>query len=113
MIGAERSYTYQEMMAWSRRLASGLVAAGIGRGDNVAMIMANYPEFVAVKLALARIGATAVPINFLLRRMELRYVLDQSNSVALLTMNALRDLDYLAELDAIAPGWETLGGGAS
>jgi len=113
VIGLERSYTYKEMMAWSRRLASGLVAVGIRRGDNVAMIMANHPEFVAAKLALARIGATAVPINFLLRRMELRYVLDQSDSVALLTMNALRDLDYLAELDAIAPGWETRGGGAT
>jgi fatty-acyl-CoA synthase len=113
VIGTERSYTYQEMMAWSRRLASGLVAAGIQRGDNVAMIMANHPEFVVVKLALARIGATAVPINFLLRRTELRYVLEQSDSVALLTMNALRDLDYLAELDAIIPHWETHGGGAT
>lgn len=112
VIGAERSYTYQEMMAWSRRLASGFIAAGIQRGENVAMIMANHPEFVAVKLALAHIGATAVPINFLLRRKELRYVLDQSDAVALVTMNAMRDLNYLVELDSIVPGWETAGGGA-
>ena len=113
VLAGDRSYTYREMVSWSRRLASGLIACGIQSGSNVAMIMGNYPEFVALKLALARIGATAVPINFLLRRAELSYVLEQSESVALLTMSSLRDLDYLAELDAIAPDWERAGGGAS
>jgi fatty-acyl-CoA synthase len=109
----DRQYSYRDTMQWSRRLASGLIASGVRSGDQVAIILGNYPEFVAVKLAIARIGATAVPINFLLRHAELQYVLEQSDSVALISMNALRDLDYLAELDAIAPGWETGGGGAN
>jgi fatty-acyl-CoA synthase len=111
-ITADRAYSYAEIVAWSRRLASGLIACAIPTGSNVAMIMGNYPEFVAAKLAIARIGAAAVPVNFWLRRNELNYVLEQSQSVALLTMDGLRDLDYMAELEGIAPGWTSRGGGS-
>jgi fatty-acyl-CoA synthase len=53
----------------------------------------------------------AVPINFLNRRDELAYVLRQSNATLLVTMDRFRDLDYLAMLDELAPGWERHGGG--
>lgn len=112
VITDARSHTYRDMQAWSRRLASGLIARGVGAGDHVAVILANYPEFVAVKYAIARIGAVAVPINYLLRRQELRYVLEQSDTTVLITMNRLRDRDYLEDMDEIAPGWETGGDGA-
>ena len=56
---------YSEVAAESRRLADGLVALGVRPGDRVAMIMANYPQFVTVKFAIARVGAIAVPLNFL------------------------------------------------
>lgn len=111
IIGDDRTYSYREVMDWSRRLACGLIASGVSAGSHVALVLANFPEFVAVKLAVARIGATAVPVNFFLRRTELAYVLGQSDSVALITMSGLRDIDYLAELDAVAPGWERRGGG--
>src|ERR1700733_326903 len=112
VLTSDRSYSYQEMMQWSRRIASGLIAAGVERRSQVALLLANFPEFVAVKLAIARIDATAVPINYLLRRTELQYVLNQSDSAALITMDSFRDIDYLNELDAIAPEWQFHGGGA-
>jgi hypothetical protein len=52
----------------------------------------------------------AVPINFLLRRDELAYVLAQSDAAVLVTMDRFRDLDYLSFLDQLAPGWESAGG---
>ena len=112
VISDHHTYTYGQMAVWSRRIASGLMASGVRSGSNVALILGNFPEFVAVKLAIARLGATAVPINFLLRRAELRYILEQSDSVALIAMSAFRDINYLEELDAIAPDWERRGGGA-
>jgi fatty-acyl-CoA synthase len=111
IIVDQRSYSYRDVIDWSRRLAAGLISSGIGAGDHVAVLLANLPELVAVRLAVARIGAVAVPVNFLLRRMELAYVLEQSDSVALITMSAFRDIDYLDELDAIAPGWRLRAGG--
>ncbi len=105
-----RSWTYREMRAWSERVAAALVAAGVRRGNHVGLLMANQPEFVALKFGIARAGAVAVPINFLNRRDELGYVLHQSDAVLLVTMDRWRDLDYLGILDELAPGWERRGG---
>jgi fatty-acyl-CoA synthase len=106
-------WTYSDIQAWSERLAAGLLAAGVQPGDHVAMLMANHPEFVAVKFAIARVGAVAVPINFLNRRDELGYVLRQSDAVLLVTMDSFRGLDYLGFLDELAPGWVEQGGGTA
>lgn len=111
VITDSRTWTYREIQEWSRRFARGLADIGIGAGEHVAVVMANFPEFVAVKYAVARIGATCIPINFLNRRDELGYVLGQSDAVALITMDRFRNLDYLSFLDELAPGWERAGGG--
>jgi fatty-acyl-CoA synthase len=111
LIGDAGSLSYRELRDWADRIANGLVQRGVAAGDHVAMILPNGPAFVAVRFAIARAGAVAVPINFLLRAQELSYVLEQSNAVALVTMEEFRDLDELATLDQIAPGWERLHGG--
>lgn len=113
VITDERAWTYAEMDAWVDRLACGLVAAGVQPGEHVAVVLANYPEFVAIKFAIARVGATMVPVNYLNRRDELGYVLRQSDAVALVTMDRFRDLDYLGALDELMPGWEQQGGGTA
>jgi fatty-acyl-CoA synthase len=105
LLAGGRSFSYRDVQEWSGRLAGGLIASGVQPGEHVAMVLANYPEFVALRYAIARAGAVAVPVNFRLRAEELRYVLGQSDSVALVTMARFRDLDYLRMLDAIAPGW--------
>lgn len=111
VITDERCWTYREMQRWSVRVARGLVDAGVRPGEHVAVVMANFAEFVAVKYGIARAGATCVPVNFFNRRDELGYVLEQSDAVALITMDRFRDLDYLGMLDELAPGWERGGGG--
>jgi fatty-acyl-CoA synthase len=112
VITDERTYTYAEIQAWSRQLAAGLLSRGVRPGDHVAVVLANHPCFVALKYAIARVGAAAVPINFLLRRAELTYVLRQSNARVLITMDAFRDQDYLGQLDAMIPGWRESAGGS-
>jgi fatty-acyl-CoA synthase len=111
VITDERSWTYRDVRDWSIQIARGLVAAGIRPGEHVAVVLANFPEFVAVKYGISRAGATCVPVNFFNRRDELAYVLDQSDAVALITMDSFRGLDYLTMLDELAPGWEQHGGG--
>jgi len=107
---AER-LTYAEIKQRSLRIATALSELGVRRGDHVAVVLANFPDFVALKYAIARVGATCVPINFLNRRDELGYVLRQSDAALLITMDRFRGLDYLKALDELAPGWESSGGG--
>ncbi|MEI7786171.1 MAG: class I adenylate-forming enzyme family protein, partial [Betaproteobacteria bacterium] len=111
VITDERSWTYKDIQTWSQRLAAGLWAAGVRAGDHVALLMGNQCEFVACKIAIARVGAVTVPINFLNRRDEMGYVLKQSDAVLLITMNRFRGLDYLQALDELAPAWAEHGGG--
>ena len=113
VVTDQQSWTYQDMLEWSTQLAAGLVDSGVRPGHHVALLMANYPEFVAVKFAIAMAGAVAVPINFLNRRDELGYVLKQSDAVLLVTMDGFRHLDYQAFLDELAPGWALHGGGSA
>lgn len=113
VITDDRSWSYAEMAAWSQRIATGLREQGVQAGENVAIVMGNYPEFVALKFAISRLSAVAVPINIMNRRDELAYLLEQSDAVLLVTMERFRDNDYLTALDDIAPGWEVNGGGAN
>ena len=111
VITDNQTLSYRDIGQWSRRLACGLLAAGVRPGDHVALLMGNQPEFVATKLAISRVGAVAVPINFLNRRDEIGYVLKQSDAVLLITMNRFRGLEYLQFLDELAPHWPRRGGG--
>lgn len=101
VITDDRTLTYADVDAWATRLADGLVARGVRAGDHVGIIMANYPEFVPIKFAVARAGAVAVPLNFLYRRDELAYVLAQSRCRTLITMSGFAGIDHLALLESM------------
>ena len=101
----EQAFSYADINNQATRLANGLRSIGVEPGDRVGILMANHPEFVPLKFAIARAGAVAVPFNYLYRSEELAYVLAQSEICALVTMTEFAGLDYPAMLDSIAPGW--------
>ena len=103
--------TYAQIAERSRRLAAGLAGLGVGRGDHVAVVLANGAEFVVLRYAIARLGAVTVPINVANRTEELGFILRRSDASVLVTMDRFRGMDFLTALDELAPGWETLGGG--
>ena len=55
--------TYGELGSRCRRLASGLRARGVGRGDRVAVLMGNCHRFLESYTAVPGIGAAIVPLN--------------------------------------------------
>jgi crotonobetaine/carnitine-CoA ligase len=57
------TYTFGEIEDWVERVSAGLAALGVKRGDRVALMLENTPEFVATWFATLRLGALAVPIN--------------------------------------------------
>ncbi|NTZ43817.1 AMP-binding protein [Altererythrobacter sp. SALINAS58] len=111
VITDEKNLSYRDIAAHSRSIAAGLMKLGIQSGDKIALVLANYPEYAALKYALSRIGAIAVPVNIMLKADELKYVLGQSDSVLLVTMDSFRGVDHLAILDAISPAWAEEAGG--
>lgn len=77
-----RRWTYAELWADSGRLAAGLSAYGVERGDVVVFDLLNGPEFALTWLAALRLGAIATPINFRLAAGEIAHVLDDSRPKA-------------------------------
>ena len=75
VICGELRWSYAELDRVTNRLANGLAAKGIGRGDRVAIVSRNSHAFVALRFAVARLGAVLVPINFMLNTGEVAYVL--------------------------------------
>ncbi len=83
--------------------AKGLLAMGIQRGQHVAVWATNVPEWVVLQFATARIGAVLVTINPAYRPFELKYVLRQSDSVALFLVDHFKSSDYHAMLNEVCP----------
>ena len=74
------SWTYAETDAICNRVAHSLVARGVQPGDRVAILSRNSSSFVALRFALARIGAILVPINFMLNASEIAFILRSSGA---------------------------------
>lgn len=74
------SLTFTDVARRSARLAGVLAGHGICRGDRVAVILRNRPEFPLLWLALARIGAAIVPVNTNYREVDGGHVLAHSGA---------------------------------
>jgi fatty-acyl-CoA synthase len=72
--------TWAELRGRVVTLAAAMARRGVEPGDRVAVLMGNRPEFVEVVLAVNRLGAIAVPINFRMTGPEAAYVLEDSGS---------------------------------
>jgi fatty-acyl-CoA synthase len=84
--------TFGEMAGRAAALAAGLSEAGVGRGDVVALLSYNCPEFLETVFAANYLGAIAMPINWRLAAPEVRYILEHSGARALVCDEALVDL---------------------
>ena len=80
VLCGETRWTYAGLDVLCNRLGRGLVARGVGKGDRVAVLSRNSHAFVALRFALARIGAVLVPINFMLNAQETRFILASSGA---------------------------------
>ena len=96
-------WTYAEMAALVDRLAAGLLAIGVYRGDRVGIRAPNRPEWVLLQFATARIGAILVNINPAYRVHELEYALNTAGVSALVVAPRFRGSDYMGMLAELAP----------
>lgn len=70
-----RTLSYADLVARVRHVAAGLMAAGVSRGDRVALLAHNHPDYLALLYACARLGAILVPLNWRLAHDELAFAM--------------------------------------
>ena len=79
----DEKISYRDFNATVNRIASGLKRLGVGKGEMVAIMLPNCPEFLYTWFGLNKIGAIEVPINTAYRENEIRYILQHSEASAL------------------------------
>ena len=93
-IGARDSRRALSFAQWherASRLANGLLALGLAKGDRVALLAYNCVEWMEMYVALARAGLVAVPINFRLTAPEVAYIASHCEARAFIAQGELRD----------------------
>ena len=90
--------SYAELDAAVDRLARGLHAGGLRKGDRLALWAPNCAEWTVLQYATARLGVILVTVNPAYRSHELRHVLAQSGSRWLVCAAEFKGSDYLAML---------------
>jgi fatty-acyl-CoA synthase len=95
--------SYQQFNAAVDQVAKALLGLGIKKGDHVAIWATNWPKWILLQFATARVGAVMVLINPAYRTSELSYVLKQSDAVALFVLDAFRGSDYFAMVNQVVP----------
>jgi long-chain acyl-CoA synthetase len=76
--------TYREMNELTDRLAAGLEASGVKKGDRVAIFMPNTPQFVIAFYAIMKAGGVAVATNPLYTHREIEHQMNDSGAELML-----------------------------
>ena len=100
--------TYGEFDVAVNRIACGLLAAGIEKGDRIGIWAPNCAEWALVQFATAKIGAILVNINPAYRTHELDFALRQSGVRLLVSARAFKTSDYMAMVDEVREGLPAL-----
>src|ERR1700712_2051847 len=85
IIHGDRRFTYAQFLDRSRRLASALARAGVGKGDTVAIMAPNTPELLEAHYAVPMLGAVLCSINTRLDAPAVEFILRHSETKVVLT----------------------------
>ena len=100
-LGQGVRYTYEALDAAVDDVARSLIAAGMVKGDRVAVWAPNRWEWVLLQYATARIGVILVNVNPAYRTHELQYAINQSGSRMLFAVPTFKTSDYRNMVDSV------------
>jgi long-chain acyl-CoA synthetase len=100
------SLTWAQFSARVEALAGGLAAMGVGRGDCVALMLSNRPEFHLADMAVAMLGATPFSIYTTYPAHEIEYLFKDSRARVVITEQQF--LEVIGDARRAAPGVEHL-----
>ncbi len=105
LVYADRDYrlTWYAFNEEVDRLACGLMALGVKRGEKIAIWATNVPHWVQLMFAAAKIGAILLPLNTSYKSAEIDFALKQSDTENLFLINGFRDADYVQIIYDLIP----------
>ena len=85
LVAGERAISYRELAERTRRAGAAMAGLGVGKGDRVALLLGNVPEFVEALHGAFRIGGVAVPLNVMLTPEEVGAILADAGARVVVT----------------------------
>lgn len=82
--GEERVFSFADIKKYSNRMANVLLAAGIGRGDRVMLILKRHYEYWFAAIALHKLGAVVIPVTHMLTVSDLAYRIRAAKAKAII-----------------------------
>jgi fatty-acyl-CoA synthase len=95
--------TYGALRTRADDLARALLAAGVRRGDRVAVLLPNRPEWVVTAFAAGKIGAITVGVSTFSTPREIAWTLEHCRPAAVVTTESFRGRAYLAAIHDLCP----------
>lgn len=99
--------TYRQFGETVDRVAKGLMALGIQKGEKVAVWATNIPYWVTLQFATAKIGAILLTVNTNYKSAEMAYLLKQSETENLFVIDGYQDTDYINIINELVPELRT------
>ncbi|KIX14385.1 AMP-binding protein [Dethiosulfatarculus sandiegensis] len=88
----DKSFTYEEMNLKANQAARGFSDLGLKKGDRIALLAPNSPEFIFLWWGILKMGAVLVPVNLRLTAQEVSYILNHSQAKAVVMHQSTLDL---------------------
>ena len=93
IVFGQKKITYKILDELTNDIASGLIDLGIKKGDKVALFLDNCPEFVISYYGILKAGGVVVPINYMFKIEEAKYILEDSQTKAMITLRTYLAID--------------------
>lgn len=98
VIDGDRRITYAALKNRVNTLAGWFQINGIKKGEKVALLLYNSIEFVECFIALAKIGAIVIPVNFRMHKSEITYILQNSDAKMLIShFDFMQDIEEMKD----------------
>lgn len=92
IVFGRKKITYKTLDELTNDISSGLIELGIKKGDKVALFLDNCPEFVVSYYGILKAGGVVVPINYMFKIEEAKYILEDSQTKAMITLRVYLDM---------------------
>ena len=107
IVYEDQRITYLQLHERVQRLAISLMRLGVQKGDKIAVLLTNLPQWAYAEYAIDKIGAVVVPLNTRYSVNELAHILEHSDATGLVMMDRFQKMNYVAMMKEICPELET------
>ncbi len=103
IVFKDRRITFRELKENVDKLARAFLNLGVKKGDKVAIMMTNRPEWIYARDAAIRIGAWWVPVNTRYKTVELEFLLRHSEANTLVMLDEAVKINFIELINAVCP----------